>query len=211
MRSLALLLTVACTPKESEIDDPQLQASGVALGEQTSVLAAMDPAAEDSEVQSNSQAIGGTLQSVVGQHQAVASSDSPGSFARSQRQSRQTTAEEPVYWDGSELCIDITWEQAGASIVYDVVLDMTTSGSTSTIDGTYDLTYDLGIGGVAYDYDIHAVYDELTTEAGCAISGRVTIDYSIDVGGFGGFGGTNQEGHVVMTYNGCDDVTVTGN
>lgn len=211
--ALTVVALLACN-KSKAIDDPQMTQSGVALGQQSSQMAEMDSEADDGTVQSNVQAVGGTLQGLVGQHNAY--SQSSGALGRSSAGSfaRQTTADEPIYWDGSELCIDIEWSQTGATIDYDVVLDYTTSGSDVTMDGHYNLTYDVGAAGVAYRYTVNAIYDQVKSSGGCVVSGSVTIDYDIQLdgvaGGFGGLTGQDQSGTVIVDYLGCDQVEIRG-
>ena len=211
--SIALLL-FACG-KGKAIDDPQMQASAEALGDQSAGLAATPADADDGQVQSQVQTMGGTLQGLVSQHQALSSS-SPGGFARTapaSSQARQTTVEEPVYWDGDEMCVMFEYSAAGTTIVYDVVYDFTTNGNQVVMDGTYHLSYDIGTAGFAYQYDVDAVYDAVTVEGGCVVSGTISVDWSAEIAGGGvpGFGGSNESGRVVVTHNGCDDVVVTGN
>lgn len=209
------LATLACGKKGKTIDDPQMTQSGVSLGQQSTALGEMDPEADDGTVQSNTQAVGGTLQGLVSQHNAYSQSNA-GGLARSSGGAfaRQTTPDEPVYWDGSELCIDIEWSQAGATIDYDVQLTYTSSGSDTVMDGYYDLTYNIGTLGVGYVYDVDAIYDAVTISGGCVVSGSITIDYDIQidgtVGGLGSLSGQDQSGTVTVEYLGCDQVEITG-
>lgn len=207
--SIALLL-FACGGKGKAIDDPQMQASAEALGDQSSALAATPEDADDAQVQTQVQTVGGTLQGLVSQHQALGQSN-PAGFGRSaDALARQTTQEEPVFWDGNEMCVNFEYSAAGTTINYDVVFDFTTTGTTTVMDGTYALSYDIGTAGFAYTYDVDAVYDAVTIEGGCVVSGSITVDWSASTAGVPGFGGGNESGRVVVTHNGCDDVVVTG-
>jgi hypothetical protein len=208
-----LAFLVACGGKSKPIDDPAMTQSGVALGQQSTTLAEMDPEADDGTVQANVQAVGGTLQGLVGQHSAYSQSNG---LARSNPadRARQTSPEEPIYWDGTELCIDIEWAAVGATIDYQVELVYGTSGSDTTMDGRYDLVYDVGVAGLAYVYTVSAVYDQVTFSNGCAVGGSIIVDYDIQLdGGLGGIGdlaGQDQSGTVTVEYLGCDDVQISG-
>ena len=214
VRMLLAVGLLGCAPQTKEIDDPQLTASAVQLGAQTSEMSAMDAAADDSEVQGKVQSVGGSLQSIVSQHQATASGTGALSRASRGSQARATTADEPISWDGSELCVDIDLSSGGTSIQYHTVLDITQTPDGNTIDGEYHLAYVVGTVGVGVDYSVDAIYNQLKTNAaGCAVSGSVEISYDYTTSTSIGIPGANvgsQSGMVVVTYNGCDDVTVSG-
>lgn len=208
-----LFLLAACGGATKEYDDPGIQSSSKAVGSSSTTLGEMDSGADDSTIQANTQAVGSNVQALVSQHQAVSATTSiPGIDLDTMQQEGTDT----VSWDGTHLIVNWSGDDLGFTIDYDVDMTFTSSAEGGqVIDGHYDLVYSADITGISYDYDIRVVYDAMTSDsAGCVVSGGFRVDYDISlaVGGatIPGFTGSDQSGRVIVAFNGCDDVTVTG-
>lgn len=212
---LAVALVAACGGgKVKEVDDPQIAASAKSAGEQSAAIAEIEADNTD-EVESAIQTLGGSFQSIVSQHQAnyAATRVAPAAAASAAKQDGTVT------WDGTTLKADYSYDEGGISLSYVVDLTYTAAGDGWTIDGTYDLAYDAAAEGAGIIYDLSATYDALTTDAsGCPVSGSLDVSYNYEIttgldgvlgAAVGAAGGaTKWNGRVLMTFNGCDDVTV---
>lgn len=212
--TVAALVAACGGGSVKEVDDPQLAASAKSAGEQSAAIAEIEVDNND-EVESAVQTLGGSFQAIVGQHQAsyAATRVAPASLASAFKQ------DSTVSWDGTKLTANISIDESGISLSYIVDLTYTASGDGWVIDGTYDLSYDAASAGAGVLYDLSATYDAMTTDAaGCPVSGSldVSYDYEITTGLDGvlgaavaaAAGATKWKGRILMTFNGCDDVTV---
>ena len=205
-------LLVACGPKTEEIDDPAMEATAANIGQESGELGELPAEASESEVQSQVQAVGGSIQGLVGQHQAYAATTGLTAPSADAGLSEQDGGD-PVSWDGTTLNVDWSTGTDGFDYVYKVNLTFGDAADGGrTIDGTYEFKYDIS----GSKYEINAKYLGVTTDSsGCAVGGSFEMDYKIgfDAGGLAGVPGldaANQDGAVVITYNACDDVVVAG-
>lgn len=203
--------TVACKGTK-EIDDPNLQASGKAVGASSSTLAATPADADDATVQANMQGVGTSLSSLVSQHQTYAATNSA-DVGGAAFETLARAEGDVIEWDGTHMLIDLTLDESGFAYTYN--LDFTFGTAPSTLDGTYDLDYGLDLGGVTSTYNLSAVFDGLTfDDAGCTTSGTVSIDYSYKAAVVGiaipGASSSSTKGTVITEFTACDTVVISG-
>lgn len=213
-RQLVLLsaLTVGCAGGAvSEVEDPQLEASGKAAGQQSAAIGELPSDAIEDDITAAVQTLGSSFQAIQSQHQTAYASArlTPSAAAALTR-----AAPGEVLWDGTTLSMNWSLDESSVSLSYIVDLTFTSAGDGFTIDGTYDLEYDASAAGTGVTYDLSVTYEGLTTDgSGCATGGALdlTYDYSVTAAGIdlpGFAGATDLSGRVRVEYNGCDDVTV---
>lgn len=195
-----------------EIDDPTVVSAAKSIGTSSNTMAATPSDADEATLQANVQGAGSSLSALVSAHQSYAAANGaddlgvdPATLARA--------SEDIVEWDGTHMRISTVWGDTGFEFTYDV--DLNVGSAPVTLDGTYDFDYSVGAAGFEVGYTLNAVYDTLTfDDAGCASSGKVSIDWSYDssVAGLGipGATGGADHGTVITEFTGCDSVVVSG-
>ncbi|MCB9662880.1 MAG: hypothetical protein H6732_02115 [Alphaproteobacteria bacterium] len=207
-----LALTAACAAGGTTvIEDEGMTNTGKTLGTQAGDLAGLEEDAEESAVQSKVNAMGGTMQTLAGQHISYGASSGTGIPGLSRAELAQGSTE--YAWDGTNLVL--VYAAEGTGLTYEVRLAYTSNdvGGT-TIDGTYVVGIATGASGVGVGYALDVTFDQVAADdAGCVVSGAIDISYEVGVSGLEGIPGAdlaNQSGRVVATYLGCDDVQISG-
>jgi hypothetical protein len=188
-----------------------MQSSAKAVGSSSGDMAETPSDADQSTISANVQAVGTNIQSLVSQHYALTAATGVDVVDRDSLAQDDGSAD-VITWDGSHLVMNTTIDDSGFSFVYDVDLDIASTDTASTIDGHFNMDFDISL----LQYSTHSTYTGVgIDDTGCAASGTLAVDWSVDVGaisipGLGGTSGTSSSGSITVGFAGCDTVTITG-
>lgn len=210
-----LLVVSACGAGATQTyDDAQMNNSAIEAGAESAAIGELPEDASDGEVESEVVALRGTFSVLQARHQAL----SAGSGLPTVLEALKQGTDPVVNWDGTNLQVNAVYDEDAVSYSYIVDMSFTDNdeGGT-TIDGTYSTSWSVDVGGSGTSYDLDVSYAAMASNGdGCVVGGSLTLVYDIsvsaagiDVGAItGAAGGTS--GTVIVTWDDCEAVTITG-